>query len=53
MFGFLSHYKTTLAGLSAIIGGVTLLANGQVVEGLTSIVTGIGLLTAADAKKGV
>lgn len=47
-----SNWKTTLSGLGAIITGISLVVNGNLAEGVMGIVTGIGLLTAADAKKG-
>lgn len=42
--------KTTLAGLGSIFGGVALLVSGQLTEGVTTIIAGIGLVAAKDAE---
>lgn len=47
-----SNWKTTLGGLGAIVTGIYQIVSGDIPGGVLGIVTGIGLLTAADAKKG-
>lgn len=44
------HPKTTVAGISAVVGGIALLSEHTWTEGVVSIITGIGLLLSADAK---
>ena len=44
----MQNWKTTLAGVSGIIAGISLIVNGHVTEGVSSIVVGIGLLFAQD-----
>lgn len=43
------NWKTTLAGLGAIISGVALIVKGNIAEGVTGIITGIGLISAKDS----
>jgi hypothetical protein len=45
------NWKTSLAGLGAIITGVASIVTGNVVEGVTAIITGVGLVTAKDYDK--
>ena len=45
------NWKTTAAGLAAILGGAAMVLKGNVTEGITSIVAGIGLLFAKDYNK--
>jgi len=42
------NWKTSLSGLGAIITGVAVVLKGDVVGGVTAIITGVGLLTAKD-----
>lgn len=44
----MTNWKTTLAGIASILGGVNLLVQGQIAEGIPLIVAGIGLLFAKD-----
>jgi len=41
-------WKTTLFGLTSLLTGVTLIIKGQMLEGITSIATGLGLTFAKD-----
>jgi len=47
----IKNWKTTSAGILSIAGGIILLINNKsaAMEGLTSILAGIGLLFAADS----
>lgn len=47
-----SNWKTSLGGIGSIITGVYQIVSGDTATGITAIITGIALLTAADAKKG-
>ena len=43
------NWKTTLSGFSAIVGGVTLIiVKGNMMDGVTAIITGVGLIFAKD-----
>lgn len=42
------NWKTSLAGVSAILAGVTLIIKGDIGPGATSIISGFGLLFAKD-----
>jgi len=42
------NLKTTLAGLGSIITGVVMIVKGNVIEGVTAITTGIGLVLAKE-----
>ena len=42
------NWKTTLFGVSAILGGAALIVKGNPAEGVTSILSGFGLLFAKD-----
>lgn len=47
----LRNWKTSLSGLGAIISGIALIFKGNVAEGVTAIITGIGLVSAKDNDK--
>jgi|GEM_PF-2624700 len=40
--------KTTLTGIAGILGGIASIIHGDLVTGVTAIVTGIGLIFAKD-----
>ena len=42
------NFKTTLAGLGSVITGIVMIVKGNVIEGVTAITTGIGLVLAKD-----
>ena len=42
------NWKTSLFGISAILGGVVSILKGAVTEGVTAILAGIGLGAAKD-----
>ena len=44
----LKNWKTTLAGLGAIITGVATIVKGDIVGGVSAVITGIGLIGAKD-----
>lgn len=44
-----SGYKSYVLGAATILGGVALVMDGKVIEGITAITTGLGLLTARRA----
>lgn len=46
----MKNWKTTLAGIASIITGISLIINGQLTEGVSAIVAGIGLIFATDVK---
>lgn len=41
-------WKTTLFGISAILGGVTMILKGDVATGATAILSGVGLIFSKD-----
>jgi hypothetical protein len=45
----ITNWKTTLTGISTLIGGVLLVANKNTTEGITAIMAGIGQIFAKDA----
>lgn len=45
---FFRNWKTSLAGLAAVLTGVAALANGDFTTGGSSLVGGIGLIFARD-----
>lgn len=45
---FRINWKTSLAGLGGIATGIGLLIKGQIFEGVSSIITGAGLIGAKD-----
>lgn len=47
----IKHWKTSLMGLGSIITGVAFVIKGQINEGITAILTGIGLTSAKDFDK--
>ena len=49
MKNLLTNWKTTLAGLAAIITGISLIVKGSLEAGIASIVTGLGLFSAKDS----
>lgn len=42
------NWKTTLAGIGAVLTGVATVVKGDIVGGVTAIITGIGLVGAKD-----
>lgn len=42
------NWKTTLSGLGAVITGVATIVKGDVVTGVSVIITGLGLVSAKD-----
>jgi hypothetical protein len=44
----LKNWKTTLFGIGSIFSGVVLIVKGNIPEGVTSIMTGLGLAVAKD-----
>jgi hypothetical protein len=42
------NWKTSLAGIGAVISGVATALKGDVIGGVTAIITGIGLVGAKD-----
>jgi hypothetical protein len=44
----LKNWKTTLAGLGAIITGIATIVKGDIVSGVSAVITGIGLVGAKD-----
>lgn len=42
------NWKTSLSGLGAIISGIAVVVKGDIVGGVTAIITGIGLIGAKD-----
>lgn len=45
------NWKTSIAGFGAIITGVATIVSGNIVEGVTAIITGVGLVGAKDYDK--
>ena len=43
------NWKTTFAGIASVISGISLIVTGQLIEGVTAIVAGLGLHSAKDA----
>lgn len=41
-------WKTSLFGISTILGGVVLIVKGSIAEGATAILTGVGLIFSKD-----
>jgi len=42
------NWKTSLAGFGAIVTGVATILKGDVVGGVTAVITGVGLIGAKD-----
>ena len=42
------NWKTSLAGLGAVITGIATIVKGDIVAGITAIITGVGLAGAKD-----
>lgn len=42
------NWKTTLAGLGAVLTGVATIVKGDIVAGVSAVITGVGLLGAKD-----
>lgn len=42
------NWKTSLAGIGAVITGIATIVKGDVVGGVTAVITGIGLVGAKD-----
>jgi hypothetical protein len=42
------NWKTSLAGLGAVITGIATIVKGDLVGGITAIITGVGLVGAKD-----
>jgi hypothetical protein len=49
----LKNWKTSLFGLGAVITGIAQFVKGDVVGGITAIVSGVGLFHAKDATNGL
>ena len=47
----IKSWKTTLFGLSAILSGIAMIVKGQAAEGVTAILSGLGLASAKDYDK--
>lgn len=45
------NWKTSLAGLGAIVTGIATVLKGDIVGGVTSVITGVGLIGAKDYDK--
>jgi len=43
------NWKTTFSGFAAIIGGAALIVKGDLVGGVTAILSGVGLVAAKDS----
>jgi len=43
------NWKTTLSGFGAIISGIALVVKGDIVGGVTAVITGVGLVAAKDS----
>ena len=48
MKSILKNWKTTLAGLGVLLGGVATFAAGHTEQGVTAIIAGIGLILSHD-----
>jgi len=42
------NWKTSLAGLGAVITGIATIVKGDLIGGITAIITGVGLVGAKD-----
>lgn len=42
------NWKTTLAGLGAVLTGVATIVKGDIVAGVSAVITGVGLIGAKD-----
>jgi hypothetical protein len=42
------NWKTSIAGFGAILTGVATIVKGDIVEGVTAIISGVGLIGAKD-----
>lgn len=47
------NWKTSLFGLGALITGIATILHGDVVGGVTAIISGLGLVAAKDASQGL
>lgn len=45
------NWKTSLAGLGAIVSGIATVLKGDIVGGVTAVITGVGLIGAKDYDK--
>jgi hypothetical protein len=45
------HWKTSGAGIGAILCGIGCIIKGDLTNGITAIITGIGLISAKDHNK--
>ena len=45
------NWKTSLAGLGAIVTGIATVLKGDIVGGVTAVITGVGLIGAKDYDK--
>jgi len=43
------NWKTTLAGLGALVSGIALIVKGDIAGGVTAVLSGIGLVAAKDS----
>ena len=44
----ISNWKTSLTGLGTILGGIVLIGNSHLIEGVTAIISGIGQILGKD-----
>lgn len=44
----LKNWKTSLAGIGAVITGIATALKGDIIGGVTAVITGIGLVGAKD-----
>ena len=44
------NWKTTFAGIASVISGISMIVTGQLIEGVTAIVAGLGLHAAKDSE---
>lgn len=49
----IKNWKTSLFGLGAVITGITQIVKGDIVGGMTAIISGFGLFHAKDASIGL
>jgi len=49
----LKNWRTSLFGLGAVITGIATILHGDVVTGITAIISGLGLFAAKDANNGL
>lgn len=45
---FIQNWKTSFFGITSILSGAALIFKGQLSEGVTAVLTGLGLVVAKD-----